>query len=40
MQDFIIHDAGLNRVDASGLDALTEVPDLGSLVNACVTMIL
>ena len=39
-QAFIRHDAGINQVEASSLDALTEVPDLGSLANTCVTMIL
>ena len=40
MQYFIRHDAGLNRVYASGIDALTEVPDLGFLINAYIPMLL
>ena len=39
-EDFIRHDAGLNRVKACGLDDLTKVPDHVSMVNACIPMLL
>ena len=40
MQAFVQHDAGLNRVEDSILDALVEVPDVGSLFNPCLTILL
>ena len=40
MQNFIQHDAGLNRVKACGIDALDEAPDLGSLVDAFIPVLL
>ena len=39
-QTFILHDVGLKRVKANSLNSLTDVPDLGSLVNVCVPMLL
>ena len=40
MHYFIRHDAGLNRVKARGLDSLSEVPDLGLMVDACIPVLL
>ena len=39
-QAFIQHDAGLNQVKASGLDALIKAPHLGPQVNTCVPILL
>ena len=39
-QAFIRHDAGLNQIEARVLDALTKVPNLGPLINACIPILL